>query len=190
MGAVKKGCKNWTKSKQYLKLQREIRYLYYRLAVMRKQEHHILANQIVCESKIVKSEKISYKAFQKMYGKSIGKSAPSMFINILKKKLSLYGGTFIDIPTKTTKLSQTCICGQVKKKKLSTRHHKCDCGVNMQRDLFSAFLAIFVTKSGKLSIKKAKKNYPIYEPILNECLNKLRELKKNKPEAIISTFGI
>jgi hypothetical protein len=41
----------------------------------------------------------------------------------------------------STKLSQTCQCGRVKKKKLSERIHQCECGIVAQRDLYSALLA-------------------------------------------------
>ena len=47
----------------------------------------------------------------------------------------------VEIPTYSTKLSQTCQCGRVQKKKLSERVHRCECGVVAQRDLYSALLA-------------------------------------------------
>ncbi|MBP3917216.1 hypothetical protein [Clostridium sp.] len=108
-GAVIKGSKHWIKTNEYKKLENKVNYLNHKLASRRKQEHGILVNKIVKESCVVKSERLSCKAFQKMYGKSTGKSAPSMFIKLLQNKLEIYSGTFVDIPTRTTKLSQTCI---------------------------------------------------------------------------------
>src|SRR4030095_7908995 len=42
--------------------------------------------------------------------------------------------------TATTRLSQACICGNVAKKPLNQRTHRCPCGVAADRDGFSAFL--------------------------------------------------
>lgn len=82
-----------------------------------------------------------YKAFQKIFGKSVGKRAPGMFVSHLKSKAERAGLRVVEIPTYSTKLSQTCQCGRVKKKNLSERIHKCECGIVAQRDLYSAFLA-------------------------------------------------
>ena len=70
--------------------------------------------------------------------------APKMFISMTERKAESAGATFVQFPTVTTKLSQTCVCGRVKKKDFSERAHVCGCGVRSQRDLFFAFLAIFV----------------------------------------------
>jgi hypothetical protein len=64
-----------------------------------------------------------------------------MFVSHLRSKAESAGGRVIEIPTYNTKLSQTCQCGRVHKKKLSERVHQCECGVIAQRDLYSALLA-------------------------------------------------
>ena len=191
-GAVKKGSKKWNKSNSYIKLENKIADMRRRQAYHRKQLHGKEVNLIIRESRKVSAEKLSYKAFQKLYGKSVASFAPSQFITRLKDKLKLLGGEFQEIHTYTTKLSQTCICGNVKKKKLSERTHKCEeCGLVMQRDLLSAYLGLFITKNGKkLKVKEAKKNYKNYEPILNKCIEDLKELKKTNPSKVYSTFGI
>ena len=191
-GAVKKGSKKWNKTNSYIKLQNKIADMKRRQAYHRKQLHGKEVNLIIRESRKVSAEKLSYKAFQKLYGRSVASFAPSQFITRLKDKLKLLGGEFQEIHTYTTKLSQTCICGNVKKKKLSERTHKCEeCGLVMQRDLLSAYLGLFITKNGKkLKVKEAKKNYKNYEPILNKCIKDLKELKKTNPSKVYSTFGI
>src|SRR5659263_674538 len=89
----------------------------------------------------IKTEKVPYKGWQKRYGRSINMRAPSMFMNSLKIKAENAGGYLFEFPTQTTKLSQVChICEQAVKKPLSKRWHIC-CGIRMQRDLYSAFLA-------------------------------------------------
>ncbi len=94
----------------------------------------------------IKTEKLSYKAFQKRYGQSIAVRAPKLFLTILSRKAERAGGGVIEFNTRTTALSQVCFCGQKHKKRLSERVHTCDCGVTMQRDLFSAYLARFLCR--------------------------------------------
>ena len=100
-----------------------------------------MVNSILSEGDTLKLEKLSYKAFQKLYGWSVGKRAPGMFVSHLKRKAESAGGKVIEFPTYNTNLSQTCQCGRVEKKSLKQRFHKCECGVHAQRDLYSAFLA-------------------------------------------------
>ena len=68
---------------------------------------------------------------------------PGMFIELLEPTVARTGGILIEVPTRTTKLSQYCHgCGRCAKKPLSQRWHQCACGVGpVQRDLYSAFLA-------------------------------------------------
>lgn len=85
-----------------------------------------------------------YKAWQKMFGRSVGRNAPGQFITRLKQIAESAGGYLNEFPTRETKLSQRCLCGQFKKKSLSERVHQCGCGITAQRDLFSGYLARFV----------------------------------------------
>jgi transposase len=140
-GTVKKGQKRWDRSKTYLKVCNSKANLERKLAAHRKSLHGQLVNDILRTGNAIKLEKLSYKAFQKLYGKSVGKRAPGMFVSHLKSKAERAGGRVVEISTYNTKLSQTCQCGRVKKKKLSERIHQCECGVVAHRDLYSALLA-------------------------------------------------
>jgi transposase len=140
-GTVKKGKKKWNSSRSYLKTRNSKANLERKLAAHRKSLHGKLVNNILKSGDTFKLEKLSYKAFQKLFGKSVGKRAPGMFVSHLRSKAERVGGRVVEIPTYKTKLSQTCQCGRVEKKKLSERVHKCQCGIQMQRDLYSAFLA-------------------------------------------------
>jgi transposase len=140
-GTVKKGKNKWNSSKTYLKFRNSKANLERKLAAHRKSLHGELVNDILRTGDIIKLEKLSYKAFQKLFGKSVGKRAPGMFLSHLKNKAQRAGGKVVEIPTYSTKLSQICQCGRVKKKKLSERVHQCECGVVAQRDLYSALLA-------------------------------------------------
>lgn len=185
-GRIKKGRKSWEHSNRYLKTKAENQEYERKLKEKRKMLHGYEANCIFRRSKRVNAEKLSYKAFQKLFGKSVGRRAPSAFMNMLKQKMVAGGGDFQEISTYKTKLSQTCQCGVVKKKKLFERWHRCECGVVAQRDLYSAFLAKCVTKTGSLSKKKAKEQWNYIQPLLEQCIVDLKESEKEK----ISTFGI
>src|ERR687885_2141369 len=140
-GTVKKGKKRWNSSKSYLKVRNSKANLERKLAAHRKSVHGELVNDILRAGDVIKLELLSYKAFQKLFGRSVGKRAPGMFVSHLKSKAERAGGQVVEIPTLSTKLSQTCQCGRVKKKTLKERVHQCECGVVAQRDLYSALLA-------------------------------------------------
>ena len=114
-----------------------------KLAAHRKSLHGCLVHQIVRRGNTVRTEKLSYRAWQKQYGKSVGRNAPGMFLEQLRRTVASTGGTLSEFPTRNTKLSQYCHgCGRYVKKPLSERWHHCTCGIGpVQRDLYSAWLA-------------------------------------------------
>jgi putative transposase len=141
-GKNKKGKQKWVVSQRQQKNQAKLRESHRKLAAHRKSLHGKLANEILSQGTTVKTEKISYKAFQSMFGKSVGKRAPGMFVEMLRRKAGNAGGEVIEFSTHKTRLSQTChSCGTIHQKKLSERWHICNCGIIAQRDLYSAFLA-------------------------------------------------
>jgi transposase len=144
---IKKGKKTWNDSKRYLRTKTKLAELQRKLTAHRKTLHGNLANRIMIIGKHIKTEKLSYRTFQKNYGKSVKDRAPGMFVEILRRKAENAGGRVDEFPTKTTKLSQYCHkCGKYTKKPLSQRVHTC-CNLNIQRDLYSAFLAMSVVEN-------------------------------------------
>ena len=140
-GTIKPGKKTWHSSTRYKKTRRKLAELQRKLAAHRKTLHGNLSNRILKQGKRIKTEKLSYRAFQKNYGKSVKNRAPGMFIEIIRRKAENAGGSVDEFSTKTTKLSQYCHkCGKYTKKPLSQRVHTC-CNLNIQRDVYSAFLA-------------------------------------------------
>jgi hypothetical protein len=142
-GCVKSGRLRWKESRGYKATRRRLASQERKLAAHRKSLHGYLVHEVVACGNIIKTEKVSYKAWQKQYGKSVGAHAPSMFIELLKRTVARTGGILHEVPTRSTKLSQYCHgCGTYVKKKLSERWHECSCGIGpVQRDLYSAFLA-------------------------------------------------
>src|SRR5581483_1218547 len=133
----------WKSSKNYEKIRRRKAEKERKLAAHRKSLHGHKVHTIVALGNTITTEKISYKAWQKQYGKSIGLRAPGMFVAQLERTVASTGGTLVEIRTRPAKLSQFCHgCGTWVKKPLSQRFHHCACGIGpVQRDLYAAFLA-------------------------------------------------
>jgi hypothetical protein len=137
---------HWKASRSYEKTRRRKAAKEHGLAAHRKSLHGRKVHELVAVGNTVIIEKISYKAWQKQYGKSVGLRAPGMFIAQLRRTVASTGGTLVEVPTPSTKLSQFCHgCGRCVKKPLSQRFHQCPCGIGpVQRDLYSAFLAAYL----------------------------------------------
>jgi hypothetical protein len=112
--------------------------------------------------------------------------APGMFVEELKRKAINADGSVCEFPTTTTKLSQTCHCGKLQKKKLSERWHTCGCGVEAQRDLFSAYLSRFV-REGKLNAADAAKHWQGAESLLRTAFERIEVASRGPPPA---SFGL
>ncbi len=141
-----KGSAPWKRSKGYEATRRRKASKERMLAAHRKSLHGRMVHEIVRVGNTIFTEKLSYKGWQKRYGKSVGLRAPGMFIDRLRRTVASTGGTLHEVPTRSTKLSQFCHgCGKTVKKPLSQRFHQCACGVGpAQRDLYSAFLAAYL----------------------------------------------
>jgi hypothetical protein len=141
-----KGSAPWKRSRGYEATRRRKASKERKLAAHRKSLHGRLAHEIVAVGHTIVTEKLSYKGWQKHYGKSVGLRAPGMFLDHLRRTVASTGGTLHEVPTRSTKLSQFCHgCGHTVKKSLSERWHQCACGIGpVQRDLYSAFLAAYL----------------------------------------------
>ena len=137
---------HWKTSRSYEKTRRRKANKERRLSAHRKSLHGQKVHKLVAVGNTITIEKLSYKAWQKQYGRSVGLRAPGMFIAQLRRTVASTGGTLVEVPTRTTKLSQFCHgCGKTLKKPLAQRWHQCACGVGpVQRDLYSAFLAAYL----------------------------------------------
>jgi transposase len=152
-----------------------------KLAAYRKSLHGRLANELVRAGNIIKTEKVSYKGWQKQFGKSVGVRAPGKFIEIMKRTVARTGGTFVEFATLSTKLSQLChACGKLEKKPLSQRTHLCECGVGpVQRDLYSAWLASFVDpETNSLSATHCQAQWAGVEVRLGAVADNLKQRAK------------
>ena len=169
-GTVKPGPKIWHKSKRQRQTEARLADLYRKHAAHRKTLHGRMANCVLSMGDHIKLEKVSYRSFQRNYGKSVGMRAPGTFVSILQRKAASCDAIVEEFPTCTTRLSQVCHrCGAVEKKPLSQRWHICDCGIVAQRDLYSAFLARFVVcdhETYRLDAAQADAAWAAMEPLL------------------------
>lgn len=186
-GKVKKGAKKFIKSGRYLKEKVALTEANRKLAAYRKTLQGQLVNQVLAMGNDIRLEKINYRIWQKMFGKSIGHHAPGMFVSILKRKAESAGGSVTELPL-LHRLSQTCHCGSVEKKSLNQRMHHCKkCDTYAQRDLYSAFLARFADAK-ELNINQAQKAWSAQESVLCRAMFKLKETAKERK--LPSCFGL
>ncbi|MDQ2759152.1 MAG: transposase, partial [Actinomycetota bacterium] len=95
------------------------------------------------------------------YGRSVRDRAPGQFMAELARKAAQQGGVLVEIPTRSTFLSQRCVCGARRRKSLSERRHRCGCehvpaGSYADRDELAAFLACFCDSNGNFDSHAAQ----------------------------------
>ncbi len=182
-GCLRPGLKRWRVSTRQRQAEGALAEMHRRLAEGRKTAQGALANRVLGMGDVFQVEKVSIRAFQRAFGRSVGRRAPGMFVERLSRKAESAGGKVIAFPTKTTALSQVCQCGRRAKKPLSLRWHECPCGVSAQRDLYSAHLARFVyqteDKRYLLDAGRACEAWPGAEPLLRAACEQGRQ--NNQP---------
>ena len=142
------GRRVWRESRSYQKTRRRLAASERKLAAHRRSLHGHLANQIIRLGDDLRIEKVSYKSWQRRFGRSVGMRAPGRFVDAVKCVVARTRTAQLhEIPTVQTKLSQYCHrCEHYTRKPLSQRFHCCPhCGLGsdglIQRDLYSAWLA-------------------------------------------------
>jgi hypothetical protein len=171
-----KGKKQTVFSKNYKKLVIELAEAERKLTSERKRSHGEQINAILSYGTTIKLETLSYKSFQKNYGRSTKVRAAGMFIESLCRKAESAGGKRVELNTRKLRLSQyDHITGEYKKKPRSQRWHILGDGKKMvQRDIYSAFLGICVdcpkiagrpnTKKEQKEIQKQEKALQWHQP--------------------------
>ncbi len=161
-GTISKGKHKWIKSNNYLKNQLKLKDEYRKLSIKRKQEHEILANQIIANGTDIRVEDMNFRNLQKRsnqttkkangkinskkrYGKTIKNRAPSMLLSIIDRKLQYKNSYLKKINTYKVKASQyNPLDGTYKHKKLKERMIQLDDLIIVQRDMLSAYIIAHV----------------------------------------------
>ncbi len=166
-------CGEWIKGRRATVVSRTMRSSLRRLRTIRQKQadhrkslHGNLVRRVLRCGSEFRLETLSYRAFQRSFGRSVLARAPGLFVSHLRRKSSEVGAAFTEFSPYRTKLSQTCHgCRAIRKKPLSVRVHACSCGVTAHRDLYSAFLARFVTNE-VLELQRACAEWPLFELLL------------------------
>ena len=168
-GTYHRGARITVRSRRYHLLQARKADLERRLPAERKRAHGELANRVLAQGNLINTEKISYRSFQKAFGRSVKRRAPSLFVSILKRKAASAGASVIEFVTRTTRLSQfSHDTGAYVKKPLSQRWHMFADGSRVQRDLYSAWLARFVDRD-RLDASQCCAHWAAAEPLLRRA---------------------
>ena len=111
--------------------------------------------------------------------------ASGKFVESLRRKAASAGD--VEICEFPTRLSQTCICGNIQKKPLSQRWHTCDCGVSAQRDRLSALLASCV-EVDSLNADLVQPRWSGMDRCLQAALRDIPQLANGQP--LPASFGL
>ena len=203
-GIVKKGSKGkFKKSKNYIKLQRQLRTIYRKKSEYTRQEHNKLVNDIIQMSrqgvyiepmnyqalarksksktqksnkvKNIKGKKVQICKKKRRFGKSINNKSPGLFISILKYKCEFNQIPYYEIDRTSFKASQyNHITDTYTKKDLSQRWNILGKD-KIQRDLYSAFL-IKNTNSDltKADREKCNAEYPQFKKLHDKEIKRLQ----------------
>ena len=174
-GTIRHGPKVWQKSARQRRTESRLIELHRKQAAYRKSLHGQMVHRVLGMGAVIQTEKLSYRALQQRFGRSVGMRAPGAFVVHLKRKAESAGAQVIEFSTHTTRLSQVCHqCGKVVRKPLSQRWHSCNCGVVAQRDLYSAFLAQCV-EGERLNAGRAKAQWPGVDTLLRAALSRIEQ---------------
>lgn len=144
-GTHKKHCCYWLRSKAATETVNRVAEQQRRMAEHRKTLHGRLANQLFAHGTQVRCEKLNYVSWQKNFPRSVRDRAAGLLVEIMGRKAESAGGAKLyEYSPYTTALSQNCLCGKKEKKPLDQRVHRCGCGIQEDRDLFSAYLGLHV----------------------------------------------
>jgi putative transposase len=162
-----------------------------KLAATRKRSHGRLVHKVLALGDTFQLEHLSYRAWQRTFGRSIQVCAPGMFVERLSRLAASAGGTVVDINPWRARLSQMCLCGRIKKKARAERWHACEqCGASAQRDLFSAFLARFVhPDTSLLNVGHAQAAWPAGEPSLQAAYERAIQNQPARGRRLPAAFG-
>ena len=193
--------RTYNKSKHQLMNEHKRKDLYQKRHNKLKYSHDCLANEIL-ESfgtdihieqmdwqglarkakKTEKNAKGKYKR-KKRFGKSITNHAPSMLVEVLKRKLSYVNKPLIVVNNYAVKASQfNHITGEYMSSDLKLRWKRLDDKNLVQRDLYSAFLLMNCTDTQTISMEQCLDTFEDFKKKHDYCMTRLemQEVIQNK----------
>ena len=120
----------------------------------------IAAAIVATHGNTVTIEDCRISTWARLWGKRIALFSPGMLVAALATECTASGGQFYRAGTRSTAMSQHCLCGQRVPKTLSQRIHHCPhCGLRADRDTISAALAACVMLADPDDPRTARVDY-------------------------------
>lgn len=106
---------------------------------------HTAAAILATHGNRITVENCAISTWARLWGKGIQMFSPGMLVAALASECQATGGRLQRAGTRSTAMSQHCLCGQRVSKTLAQRTHDCPgCGLRADRDIVSAALAACV----------------------------------------------
>lgn len=141
LSRMKGSKKREVKSHNYLKQLKKVNKIHRHIANQRLDNLHKISTEIANQYDVICVESLNMKAMSNKgfgNGKATMDNGYGMFLNMLEYKLSDRGKYFIKVD-KWFPSSQICsCCGNRKKLTLADRIYRCNCGLNIDRDVNAA----------------------------------------------------
>ncbi|MFD0119127.1 transposase [Streptomyces sp. NPDC127176] len=124
-------------------------------------------------------EDCDIRTWYRRWGKALQATTPGRLVAAISRECEKTGGRMLRASTFTTKLSQTCFCGEKVTKTLSDRIHVCtSCGLVGDRDMVSGALGAHVgltdpddPSMARLDIVQARHTQLLFHEGLQEALS-------------------
>jgi Putative transposase DNA-binding domain len=112
----------------------------------RARAGEVAARIVATHGNTITVEDCSIATWARLWGKRIALFSPGMLVAALKHECQATGGILSRAGTRSTALSQHCLCGSRVPKPLAQRTHDCPhCGLHGDRDIVAATLAACVS---------------------------------------------
>ena len=114
-------------------------------AAKHARARQVAASIVATHGNTITVEDCSISTWARLWGKRIALFSPGMLVAALAHECAATGGRLHRASTRSTALSQHCLCGARVPKTLAQRTHACPhCGLHGDRDIVSAALAACV----------------------------------------------
>ena len=161
-GIYIKGRRIAKRSKAMLRMQQRSRRANRMASRHRRNAHGRMSNTILAMGTTIHAEALNYASWAALFGKAVGLKAPGLLMSELRRKAEAAGGGFVDIPAHRGRLSQFDHgSGDCLRKPLSLRVHamRDGSGLVIQRDLYSAYLALHCDAEGVVDVAAVRRDW-------------------------------
>jgi hypothetical protein len=124
--------------------------------------HQVAARIVHTHGNIITVEDCTISTWARLWGKRIALFSPGMLVAALARECAATGGALQRAGTRSTALSQHCLCGARAPKPLAQRTHHCPaCGLRADRDVTAAVLAACVNLTNSDDPATARVDYQL-----------------------------